>query len=154
MDKYIFSFKRLITLLLPSFLRKEKQIAWLNAGSNFLKNIHDQFIAFGTDKRNEIKWTGQTISLTNLLVQTFGEGIFITNNLVEVDGVFVGAASDTDFFVGEVTDNTHFIGVLYRQNLVNFIVNVPATLPINQEKLIAIIDKYKLHGTTYIIVYF
>lgn len=132
--------------------RKTKRVAWLAACAKPLRALHDLFLAFSSDKGYELKWSGQTIILEQLLRERFGDGIFITNNVLELNGAFVGEGSDTGFYVGEGSDQSQFIDVTYNISDVNFIVNVPGTITFIQSEMEAWINKYKMFGTTYKIV--
>lgn len=132
--------------------RKTKRVAWLTASMKNLSDTHDRFLAYADQKSYEIKFNGQTIILEQLLIEKFGNGIYITNNLLELNGAFVGEGADTAFFVGEGDDNSQFIDETYSVDAKSFIVNVPSSITFVTSEMQAYINKYKMYGTTYEIV--
>lgn len=149
---YDIDFKDMVGQLCGYIHRKTVRVAWLTGALKPLRTLHDIFLTFSTAKGYEVKWNGQTIVLERLLRDRFGDGIFITNHVVEVNGAFVGEGDDTAFFVGERNDQSQYIDISYNIDQVNFTVNVPAAISFVQSELEAWINKYKLFGTTYEIV--
>lgn len=152
LTSYDIDLKKLVKQLLSTLKRKPTRIAWLAACFNGIKTIHESFVSYSTEKVEEIKWNGQTLTLEHLLIEKFGAGIYITNNILEVNGAFVGAGLDTSFHVGAKSDNSQFIDITYTIAGANFTVHVPAAIVFTQSEMEALINKYKLHGTTYEIV--
>ena len=151
---YDIDFKKMVEQLLGALLRKVKRVAWLTAGLKPLRGIHDAFLTYTDKIVNEIKWNGQTIKLEQLLIEKFGEGIYIVNNQLEINGAFVGAGNDVAWFIGAGDDNAQFIDETYDITGASFTVYVPNTIVFTQSEMEAFINKYKLHGTTYeIIIY-
>lgn len=149
---YDIDFKKMVEQLLGGVLRKAVRVAWLTAVLKPLRNLHDVFLAYTMKVVYDIKWNGQTIVLEQLLIDKFGAGIYITNNVVELNGAFIGSGADNSFFIGEDNDNAQFIDVTYNTSDYNFIVNVPGSITFEESEMEAYINKYKLHGTTYNIV--
>lgn len=148
---YDIDFKDQVRQLLGYIHRKAKRVAWLSACAKPLRNLHDLFLAFSDEKGYELKWSGQTIILEQLLRDRFGDGIFITNNVLELNGAFVGEGEDTGFYVGEGADQSQYVDVSYNISDANFVVHVPGTITFVQSEMEAWINKYKMFGTTYII---
>lgn len=151
---YDIDFKKMVEQLLGALLRKTIRVAWLTACLKPVRNLHDIFLSFSNSIAEEIRWNGQTIVLEQLLIDKFGAGIFITNNVNESNGALVGQNTDTAFFVGAGPDNSNYIDVTYNISDFNFTVHVPGAIVFTQSQMEAYIKKYKLHGTTYNIVIF
>lgn len=152
---YDIDFNKMITQLLPTVLRKIIRIAWLKAVLKPLRTIHDDLLAYRSAKLYEVKWNGQTIKLQNLLIDKFGAGIYIVNNVVYGDSFFVGADStDVAGYIGEGTDFSNTIDTIYIVNGTNFSVYVPSAIVFTMSEMIAYINKYKFYGTTYNIIIF
>lgn len=150
--QYTFSFLDTVKRLLGTPWRKPRRVAWLTACLKPLSDLHDEFVSFHDEKKYELKWNGQTIKLEKLLIDQFGPGITIENHVVELDGAFVGEGNDSSFFIGEGNDNSQFVDVSYSFEGPNFTVNVPSDITFEQSEMEALINKYKLFGTTYEIV--
>lgn len=148
---YDIDFKKLVQQLLGTILRKTKRVAWLTACLKPLRNLHNLFLSFTDDRLYEVRFNGQTMILEQLLIEQFGPGIFITNHIL-LNGAFIGENDDNSFFIGANADNSQFIDVTYSIGGVNFTVNVPAAIVFVQSEMEAIINKYKMFGTTYEIV--
>lgn len=149
---YDIDFPKMVKSLLGALVRKPKRIAWLTACFKPLRTIHDAFITYSDEKVDEIKWNGQTVILEHLLIEKFGDGIYIVNNQLEVNGAFVGAGNDTGFYIGAGNDQSQYIDISYQSTGASFTVYVPAAIVFIQSEMEALINKYKLHGTTYEIV--
>ena len=153
MDKYNIDFKKLIEWLLPVLKCKPVFISWLYAHLKYLRQLLNNFIAWGAEKKDEISWNGQTIVLKNLLIQKFGAGIWIENILREKRYVFGWPIHDTrnvNYFTIYNSNNP----ILYEHGVVlpdqiSFIVHVPDTLIYDEVQMQAYIDKYKMLGTNY-----
>lgn len=152
LSSYDMDFEKMVKQLLGTIVRKTKRVAWLTACLKALRNIHDEFVTFVTNKKYEVKWNGQTIKLEQRLIDKFGAGIYITNHVLETNGAFVGEGNDTQFFIGENDDNSQFVDVTYAISGPNFTVNVPIAIVFTLAEMQAIINTYKLLGTTYNIV--
>lgn len=142
----------MVQQLLGAIQRRVVRVAWLTAVLKPLRDFHDKFLEFTDQKAYEIKWNGQTIKLEQLLINRFGSGITITNNIVEVNGAFVGEGNDVAFFIGAGNHNSQFIDQSYNISQVNFTVSVPGAITFEQSEMEAWINKYKIFGTTYEIV--
>src|SRR5690349_21656679 len=132
---YDINFERMIKLLLPSLLRKPVRVAWLKACFKSLHVIHDKFISFTNAKMDEVKYNGQTFVMEKLLQAKFGPGIYITNNVSSLDGLFIGDGNDVGSFVGDGNDVSSYIDIQYSVVLFNFTVNVPGAIVFVQSEM-------------------
>jgi hypothetical protein len=165
MNNYNWDITKLITWLLPSLLRKPKQVAWLRALLWPVNQLHGQFVEFIDYKRYELDFTGQVISLERLLNDKYDNTlrrIFINgfprprrfvfrdgNNLINYDKPYIYRDGSTvpnreGFFLFAGTGSLN----------VSFIINIPNALTVNELELRALVDKYKLAGKYYTIEYF
>lgn len=152
---YDIDFSKMIKQLLPTALRTTIRMAWLKAVLKPLRTLHDAILAYRTAKLYEVKWNGQTIKLQNLLIDKFGAGIYITNNIVYGDSLFVGADSnDVAAYIGDGIDVSNTIDISYTIGSTNFTVYVPSSIVFTMSEMMAYINKYKFYGTTYNIVIF
>lgn len=152
---YDIDFTKMVTQLLPTVLRKPIRTSWIKACLKPLRNLHDAILAFRTARLEEIKWSGQTIKLEQLLIAKFGAGIYITNNINYGDGLFVAAdATDVAAYIGDGTDFSNTIDLAYTIASYNFTVNVPIAITFTMTEMTGYVNKYKMFGTTYNIVTF
>lgn len=158
LKSYNFDFKKLITWMLPSFYRKPVWVAWPHALLAKIRAIHIEFVAFIATKKDEIKWNGQTIVLEQLLILKYGSGIYITSEVNDVFPFYVYDVNNVlnPFVYGVNNENNPMVNSVNSYNLdgVNFIVHVPAIITFNQDEMTALINKYRLFGTTFSIVTF
>ncbi len=163
MNDYAWNLHLLVTYLLPTVLRQPKMIGWLSVLLSPADTKHSEFVSFVADKRYQLDFTGQVISLERLLNDAFdntlrriyigdgnrqevfifnGEGTFVQNNETYF---FKDATTETEAFVFNGENNT----LLY-----DFVVNLPATLLYDTSKLNSMIKRYKLAGKKYSIATF
>lgn len=69
--KYKVNFYKFIKILLPPFLRKERQMAWLYTLLKPLVQDHNTFISYREKTIDELKHNGQTYKLEHLLNMKF-----------------------------------------------------------------------------------
>ncbi len=65
------NFNYVIQIILPVYLRLEKQIAWLKVITFYLRKIYEEFVVFRTLKLYNINFTGQVMYLEKKLQDTF-----------------------------------------------------------------------------------
>jgi hypothetical protein len=152
LTNYDFDFTKMIRMILGPIWRQSKRVAWLTAGLAGLRKIHDDFIAFTDAKMEEVKYNSQTFVLEKALIAKFGDGIYITNNIGSIDGLFVGDGSDISNYIGDGPDTDTYIDIVYDVALFNFTVNVPSSIVFVTSEMEAFVRKYKLIGTTFNIV--
>jgi hypothetical protein len=163
MNDYAWDLHLLITYLLPTFLRQPNQIGWLSALLSPVDTKHSAFVSFVADKRYQLDFTGQVISLERLLNDAFdatlrriyiGEGnrqeVFIFNG----DGIFV-ENNETYFFQGPTIETEVFVFNGENNTLLyDFTVNLPTALVYDASLLSSLIKRYKLAGKKYVILTF
>jgi hypothetical protein len=149
LNNYDFNFENWINDNLHPERRRPKRIAFLKALQSWLRKLHTEFIEYTQTKFDEIKWNGQTIKLEALLIERFGTGIYIETNLGDFDGAIVGAGADIESFIGTGSDVNTFVGVSYVNADYDFTVHVPSAITFSLSEMQALINRYKLMGTTY-----
>ena len=76
-------FRYIVTILLPTRLRKGKWVAWLRVIVSYLKIIYTEFKIYRNKKLSEINFTGQVMYLEKLLQDKFScSGIYISDGIL------------------------------------------------------------------------
>jgi len=157
-NNYTWDFTKLVTYLLPSFLRTDKHIGWLKSLCTPTNTKHTEFVTFTEEKLYEQNFTGQVISLERLLNDQFDDTlrrIYITDGNREEVFIFNGSGgfavgNETFAYFESGTGAYSFLGdnssLLY-----DFVVNVPVALTYDSAIFNRLIAKYKLAGKKYII---
>jgi hypothetical protein len=148
---YNIDFKKIIVWLLPTFLRKPKQIAWLIALLNGVKWLYSNFIDWKSKQEFNLQINGQVVYLEKLLK---AEYLTTTEHIRITDGNRVSRA----FIFPKLDDKPIWLGTqiiytkeFYSEEYVSFYVDVPAGL-FNEltedelRKMYALVDKYKVAG--------
>lgn len=143
--------------MLPPEKRKPVRIAWLFRLMAWYRKIYAEFLVLQESLDAESKVTGQVIVLESHLADVFGGEITITHNDIRAEGAFVSSSDDADGGFAVVEDSEESFGGVFIQEgtedtSYNFNVSVPAALAVDTDRLRAIINKYKITGSTYEIV--
>ena len=151
MNKYLIDFQKMINWLLPVRKRKDTRKSFLYAGMKWIRDIHAEFITFGTSLKSEALINSQVTNFQNYLQDRFGDGILIVHDSISPS--LLGEVIDTLIVAGDDGDATTWIGDANDGGLtgVTFIVQVPNALVYDQDELRAVINKYKVPGSNYII---
>jgi hypothetical protein len=153
MNRFKINFQQLINDLLPSFLRRSGQVYWLFSCSKALRNIHDKFISWGQNRKNDLKWNGQTIVLEHFLRNRYSDNrIRIENLYKDTSGAFVGSDGDASWHIGVEGESSSFVGTSYSVETDNFKVYVPIGLIYDPDEMRKQIDRYKLYATKFSII--
>lgn len=162
---YNIDFSKLISDLLPAFLRKNRMIAWLEVLLTPLQTLYNAFLSYRSSTAYSINFTGQVLSLEYLLNDTFfGNGtyklIYITDGeRREPVYVFQQLENIPAYFhnVGEVYDPVY----LYNSDEptgYDFVVWVPGAFNFPPDKpleyLIGLVNKHKAAGFQFEIKYY
>ena len=149
-----------IRWLLPSYLKKERHLAWLKVMLSGLIALHQDLLAFRTSARARAAVTNQTAVLEdelNVLMGLERGQIVIRNQVYQSLGNYKYFLSENSsikkyrYFLSENAPPTYAYTLAEQQsNEANFIIYVPVGLDIS--KVSAFIDKYKLPDKTYQIV--
>ena len=160
MFDYSWNITNIVNWLLPTFLRKPKMIAWLKSLLFPLNEKHQEFLSYVDDKRYELDFTGQVISLERLLNDKYDNvdrRIFISQE--KADEVFffddddLNPANEIFLFddnnVNVGSENAFFFFSDSSGLLTDFIVNIPNTVVFSESELRVLVNKYKLAGKNF-----
>lgn len=81
---YNWDIRLYITRYLPSVLRTTQRVAWLFSLMKPVKDLHDSFLSWMSEKREEASYTGQTIVVEYILNKRYPDA----DGLIYIDNVF------------------------------------------------------------------
>lgn len=154
-------FNKLISQLLPHFLRKTALMAWLNCLMAPLVWLYNQFRIFRDEMLYEVKISGQLAYLEYMLNDKFcSDGklrtIYITDNEDQTLELFTFNSHEIEpetfiYNTGEIpSEDTYLYNIDDAgQSSVDFTVWVPAALTFDNDYMNSLVVKYKLAGTTF-----
>ncbi|WP_312357277.1 hypothetical protein [Sphingobacterium multivorum] len=154
---YDVDLKKLVVMLLPSFMRTEKLIAFIWCLIVGIRTVHFKLLALWYDTDKEMEVTPQVFSLRKLLNDYFDS----VNRSIRIEDT---ALSDRTYIFTEgenqplYLDDDEQVFIYTDAELAaakGFVVIVPESLNNTAEtaRLKAMLNKYKLAGTKYIIRY-
>ena len=149
---YILQVKRLV----PPKKRLLKTIAWLTSLVNPLIEFRNTvFNVYRPNIVERMAYNGQTIVLAAILNKAYAIDvapfIYIANQVIDTDGTYAGTQGFENSYIGLQGYEQKYIGISYSLQSANFIVMVPVATSFVHSEMAAIIDKYRLFGTTYLI---
>lgn len=152
---YKIDWDRLLLLLLPTFLRKPVLFGYIKALVSPIASLHYQWELFRDDNLNTLSYNGQRCYLRKVLNDKCDNDerrIYISNTAqIEQDYLFT-KAENLDVYLGTMFLDTEFN---YAGTTVDFLIYVPQVLKqFNENKIIALLEFYKLAGKSYNIVYY
>ena len=162
MSKYIINWLVQLIDQLPSFLRKAKHINWLWALLAPLRRLGNQLIAFREAIREEISRNGQEINLEKILNDRFDpllRRIYIEDEQVTTpETVWLINENQVDptlWLISEIPPGVTLPLKTIEEHgqLGGFIVWLPTGLVFDLAAMEAILNKYKLAGLHYKIMY-
>lgn len=146
---YNLNINKLVKLLLPTFLRKEKMLAWLRALHLPLVKVVDDFNFNRNQNLYNLAHNGQVCHLRKALNDRFD----ISARRIKITD---GNRYKRQYIYTQGERKPKYLGVMYlRQNTdyadtgVDFIVEVPKGLKYNDYEMKALIDFYKLASKRY-----
>lgn len=149
---YSFDFRTLIGWCLPRHKRRPIRIAWLYALLAWIRQLHTDFIATADQLDIEARVNGQLINIEEYIISRFGDGITLSIKTSSAVGSFISASDDpAEMYLGDGSSVSHYIKSSNEAD-VNFTVNVPASLDIDEAELSAVVNKYKLPGGIFNII--
>ena len=141
-------FKRLIALLLPSWLRRPVIFGILRAGAVGVESVYGEFKAMRSGHVFRLTHNGQVCYLRGVLNHYFGGGFDIGS--MEQDGEWLYAVTENSGQIPvAVKEPGPGVPVLYSEQALNmaqndFIVLVPSMAWSRLAEIEAMVDKYKL----------
>jgi hypothetical protein len=165
MRQYQVNFRRLVALLLPTFLRRDVISAFLNAAGSAISLTYNGFMTNRNNNLYRLKMNGQVCYLRRVLNDAFPEA----NNEIRIeDGGRSGGwvyAWDEDFdpsneYTLAWNDGSDEATLIWDQGAIlegvsGFIVYVPSLIyNINNDaKIRSLLNNYKLLSKSYTIIY-
>ncbi|MDR3350698.1 MAG: hypothetical protein LBN98_03485 [Prevotellaceae bacterium] len=155
------NYKRLVLLLLPTFLRKELLVAFLRAATAPEVTLHNSFLVNRKNNLYRLRMNGQVCYLRKVLNDAFpeaGGGIWIEDG--EITGHWVYAWDDDQERVLLAYDlNTDHATRVWDEavimdNVNNFIVFCPEKIRSFEIKIKSVLNTYKLLSKSYNIRYY
>ena len=159
---YNLNITQLIADYLPPVLRLPVRKAWLETLLKPLYSLQTAFLAFITQMRYESSLTGQTTILEmylNNLFDNTNRRIFIEETAITGDFWYFEAENQADDFLYFEAENQADTYLQFENedlpaSFARFTVNVPAVLGIPEAQIRANVDKYKIAGVSYLVVFF
>lgn len=141
------SFSKLILLLLPTFLRKSKMIAWLSALIHPMQNLSETILY-------QMQHDGRVIYLEKVLNEHFQITDYDSKNHETTKKIFIEDAffKPKTYIYQSIEEKPIYLGTVYlggNEQVYNFIVKVPTSLIFNENEMKFILDYYKLAGKKY-----
>ena len=152
---YKIDWDRLILLLLPTFLRKPVLFGFIKALTAPVAELHYKWLQDRVNTLTRLSYNGQRCYLRKALNDECDSGLrrITISGTAQVDQDYLFTdAENLDVYLGTMFLESEFN---YAGTTVDFIVRVPQDLKLlNENKIIALLDFYKLAGKQYQIVYY
>lgn len=143
---YQLNINTLINWLLPSPIRKEKLVHWLNVLLESVQALNNSFVLFTTATKNELMITGQVTSLQFHLNRLWSP---VNNHIHITDAV----SSDQVFIYLESENQPLYLPKYVSGQTTDFVVHLSNDLPPEEAAIKAFLDKYKLPTKRYELIY-
>lgn len=152
----------LFQCLLPPLLRQETFVAFLIALKRPIETLQYEFHNFFDQVKYDLSFNGQVIYLEHILNDSFDS---VDRQIYISDGtenplvyIFNNSEPNEDVIIGNTSEVAIPPVYLYNSSEfeieVDFIVNVPNTITINENLLKSIVNKYRIAPKRYTIEYF
>lgn len=158
-------------LQLPVGLRQTKNVAWAKALTTLVKDLMAVFTVYRSEKLFFLAHNSQVVYLEHILNYYFnpavnaadpdylGNGIYISDGIENdelyifnteelADDTFLHNSSETPFTEVYLHDSDTYIPV------VGFVINIPDTFTIDENRLRALVNRLRLAGKLYTIKYY
>ena len=145
--------RRLVILLLPTFLRKARLVAWLQILIAPLEQLQYSF----NQKRNSdlvtLTHNGQKCYLRKILNDTFDQGLrrIRIEDMTHFNAVYIYTEAENQPVYLE--EKYLYTSGEMQVSGVNFSVRIPNTLRARNVEIKALIEAYKIASKRYIIIY-
>ncbi len=145
--------RRLVILLLPTFLRKARLVAWLQILIAPLEQLQYSF----NQKRNSdlvtLTHNGQKCYLRKILNDTFDQGLrrIRIEDMTHFNAVYIYTSAENQPVYLE--EKYLYTSGEMQVSGVNFSVRIPNTLRAREVEIKALIEAYKIASKRYIIIY-
>lgn len=149
---YNIDYKRLVVLLLPSFLRRPMLVSYLHVLVTPVGNLYQKWIGFRAENLYKIEHTGQVYSLENVLNDAFSKQdrlIYLTGSSFVKQRYLYSKLEEKPIFLNEKM--YLYQKTAYQDNGYDFFVFVPKLiLKAFPYQLKTFVDFYKRGGSRYI----
>jgi hypothetical protein len=158
MKIYQINWAKLVESLLPSFMRNTIIKAWLTVLVSPVATLHSEFLDWTAERRREARYSSQTIKLQSMLNTKYDvslKRIQVINNSIQYKAnyIYPYALNSNTITVYPYTSGNNETALYPYQDLgaasYNFTIKVPSVVAFPEAEMRAIIDRYKLYGTTY-----
>ena len=145
--------RRLVILLLPTFLRKARLVAWLQILIAPLEQLQYSF----NQKRNSdlvtLTHNGQKCYLRKILNDTFDQGLrrIRIEDMTHFNAVYIYTEAENQPIY--LAEKYLYTSGEMQVNGVNFSVYIPNELRAREVEIKALIEAYKIASKRYIIIY-
>lgn len=146
------NFKYLINLLLPTILRKDKQISWLELITSQLRKIYDEYQLFKLKWLLEVNFTTQVCYLEKKLQQLDSQIVIEDGQAINSIFLFNTVEPHLPIYISNEIDNCSMaiINLSEINQQCDFVIKT-SNLYLS-EKINAIVNKYKLYEKQYLII--
>ncbi len=162
--RYRVDFERLAWLLLPSLLRRPRQVAWLRLLTTPVRHLYARFVAYEAAVRRELSYNSQVLLFEAALNDRFDPAvrrIYISNSDVELQPVYVNFVAEQQpnpilYFQSEAKAPVYLFQWAEFSQQTDFIVHAPSILntPQLNTQLRAAIRRLKLANKQYLLTFF
>ena len=157
--KYIIDYKRLVVMLLPTFLRKNIVIGFLNSMIFPLFSLKTAFDNCRQSVNYRLYHNGQVCYLRAVVNDFFDPAdrrITITDYAGSVSSTIIHLREEDNFKIIPERPNAMIINHRGFSGISNydFVVNVPVSLSSQNDRIIAVVNIYKLVSKRFLINYF
>ena len=150
-------FARLVVLLLPSLLRRPRQVAWLQWLTTPVANLYARFVAYEANVRRELSYNSQVLLFEAALNDRFDPAvrrIYISNSDAELQPLYVNFVAEQQpnprlYFQSEGKPPVYLFRWSEFSSQTDFVVTAPAVLAGRKQQLDALIRRLKLANTNY-----
>ena len=157
--RYRVDFERLVMLLLPSLLRRPRQLAWLSLLTMPVRNLYRRFITYEATVRRELSYNSQVLLFEAALNDRFDPAvrrIYITGTDVQLQPLYVNFIIEEQpnpvlYFQSEHQPPAYLYRWIEFTGVADFIVTCPAVLNRRTDQLNALIRRLKLANKKYLL---
>lgn len=146
---YNIDINKLVALLMPTFLREEKHLAWLRVLHYPLRGLLDRFTFNRNENLYNLWHNGQVCYLRKVLNDRFD----VSERRIEITD---GNRFTRQYIYTDGEQRSKYLGIMYLRDDadyadtgVDFLVLVPSTVKFGEYEIEALIDFYKLASKRY-----
>jgi len=156
MRTYSFDVNKLVRRLVPYFLLRPVQVAWIETILSPIQSLHSDFLAYRLSQLKSATITSESNRLTKGLQDYFNDNtIYIIHNTDYLDEAFVylqneGATPDYDYTNAEAHTPVVYDFVQAEYGVqIDFIVRIPLSMASLSNAVYAFVKKYVFTGINF-----